>query len=173
MGYNRSVAASVTQANKSAFEFQSFAGIENIKKDENSIRSLKREVGILYDKNGNTVVISHGSSVSVNITSTQMLRAEGGVFSHNHPGGGTFSPADVNSLRRSSLAEIRAVAPEGTYVLEQSYVWPEAWKSEKDIEEAFVRYFNGTEEALPKIQRAHEAFVLFASDHGLIYRLEP
>ena len=172
MGYNRSVAASVTQANKSAFEFQSFAGIENIKKDENSIRSLKREVGILYDKNGNTVVISHGGSVSVNITSTQMLRAEGGVFTHNHPGGGTFSPADVNSLRRSFLAEIRAVAPEGTYVLARPIVWPKELLTKEDIKREFMRYFDEGDAALSNVVRAHSAFEQFALNYGLNYRLE-
>lgn len=79
--------------------------------------SEKVEHAFILDKDGNVKGGFKGGRHSVGVDPS-LLKA-GDTLTHNHPSsyGGTFSPADVAGLTNNKLAEVRAVAKEGTYSL--------------------------------------------------------
>jgi len=83
--------------------------ISNISNIENEIRNQKYETGIVYDKNGNLLLRKDGSETQVGFSPDEIKQMNGGVLTHNHPGGSSFSFDDVNVLRYANLEEVRAV----------------------------------------------------------------
>lgn len=78
---------------------------------------IKREMGFLSAPDGTILAAARGDKTSVGVAYAGSQ--EGLTLTHNHPDkyGGTFSDADISHLTRANLAEIRAVAKEGTYSL--------------------------------------------------------
>lgn len=67
-----------------------------------------------------------GDSGSAVFTPSQIKQMRGGVLTHNHPGAnyGCFSPADIDMLRESHLAEIRVATPTGVFSMQRPKKWP-------------------------------------------------
>lgn len=95
-------------------KIKSLSGFEKLMQ----MNGLNMETAWLSDKDGNIVAGARGNSTSVGVAYPRELQ-KGLTLTHNHPGkyGGTFSTADISHLTRANLAEIRAVAKEGTYSL--------------------------------------------------------
>jgi len=90
--------------------------ISRISATEATIANQRFETGILYDANGNQIAYIDGAKDHVLIPRDLMERAT--VFTHNHPGGSSFSLADVKILSLfSNLNEIRAVSINYLYVM--------------------------------------------------------
>lgn len=93
------------------------AGQRNVNGDvtmssaEKKILSKNHEQLIVVDKYGYVVSVVDGGEHSVGITpkAEKAIRA-GGRVTHNHPNGGTFSPADVISAGTFGTKEIRAAS---------------------------------------------------------------
>lgn len=84
------------------------------------------ENDILYDANGKRIFRKKGDGSSVEFTPSQIKQMRGGVLTHNHPGAdyGCFSPADIDMLRESHLAEIRVATPAGVFSMQRPKRWP-------------------------------------------------
>ncbi|HJA31759.1 MAG TPA: phage minor capsid protein [Candidatus Eisenbergiella pullicola] len=111
--------------------------VERRMRDEKIIQSLKREKAVLYDNRGRRIFQKNGQKHSISFTEKEIGNMKGGVLTHNHPGGATFSPADINMLRTSGLAEIRAVGRDGVYVLKQPKSWSAQIASFADLEKQY------------------------------------
>ena len=92
-------------------------------KDERSIKGSKKEEAVLYDSSGAKVFRKTGEDHLVSFTQEEIRVMRGGVLTHNHPGGASFSVADINMLRQSGLKEIRAVGRDGVYSMKPPKVW--------------------------------------------------
>lgn len=93
------------------------AGSKSVNEDvtmngvENRILDLDHEQLIVVDKYGYVVSVVDGEEHSVGITAkAAQAIASGGRVTHNHPNGGTFSPADVISAGNLGATEIRAAS---------------------------------------------------------------
>ena len=93
------------------------AGSKSVNEDvtmngaEKRILNLDHEQLVVVDKYGYVVSVVDGSEHSVGITDKAAKAiAAGGRVTHNHPNGGTFSPADVISAGNLGATEIRAAS---------------------------------------------------------------
>ncbi|MFT4107734.1 MAG: minor capsid protein [Lacrimispora sp.] len=120
--------------------------IDRRRLDEASIAGHKSEYGILYDASGNRLFKKHGGKHEIVYTPEEALLMRGGVLTHNHPEGATFSPDDISVLGDTGLSELRAIGRDGIYVLKQPKEWPEAintlekmYKEYEDIQKALEK----------------------------------
>lgn len=91
--------------------------VVELREREDLIRRSAIEHAVAYAKNGNRILLKSGSSNHVRFTVTEiaMIKSQGGVvFTHNHPSGNAFSLDDLVLAQVVGLAELRAVAPDGT-----------------------------------------------------------
>jgi len=77
---------------------------------EQAIKSLANEVGVAYDEFGNVVLEKMGSSNAISFTESELKKLAGNVFTHNHPGGKSFSLEDIQFALANKIKEIRAVS---------------------------------------------------------------
>lgn len=95
---------------------------KTLDKLETEALKLDREELKIIDDNGFVVAAVYGDKESVGLSLRAFREVKGKTFTHNHPrerdtlNGGTFSPADINSLK-FGMKELRASAREGTYSL--------------------------------------------------------
>ena len=100
---------------------------QNIGAVETAIRGQDFETGACVTKDGQPILRKDGGKNSVEFTDAEVASLRGGVFTHNHPGGGSFSLDDVAFAGRAGLSEIRAVGPGGQRYRIQSErgeTWP-------------------------------------------------
>jgi NAD+--asparagine ADP-ribosyltransferase len=88
----------------------------NISTVEGSIKSNKSESAAVY-VNGNQILFKDGKKNYVQFTTAEVQAMKGGVLTHNHPSGTSFSDADVALISKHKLKEIRAVSTQYTYSL--------------------------------------------------------
>ena len=90
---------------------------KTLKGIESRTRNLKKEQLRVVDRDGNVVMQKQGDKNSVSYSVGEARdNFPGNVTIHNHPDGGTFSTADFSDFGYGAT-EIRAAAPEGTYML--------------------------------------------------------
>lgn len=124
--------------------------IERRTRDEKIIRGLKKEKAILYDASGSRVFQKNGAEHSVKFTQDEIKKMHGGVLTHNHPEGASFSPADINMMRISGLKEIRAVGRDGVYVLKQPNEWDEKLGNLGEIKKQYAEIEKELEDTMTK-----------------------
>ena len=92
--------------------------VAELREREDLIRRSSIEHGVVYAKSGNRIMLKHGSSDRVRFTREEIdmiKRHSDVVFTHNHPSGRAFSMDDVVWAHHvGTIAELRAVAPDGT-----------------------------------------------------------
>ena len=85
---------------------------------EDEIRNSALETAAGLDAEGNKVFqISSGEVSEVSIPSEELEKLRDGVFTHNHPGGTTFTSDDVDKALRYGFKELRACHSGGAYIL--------------------------------------------------------
>ena len=90
---------------------------KTLKGIERRTRNLKKEQLRVVDRDGNVVMQKQGTKDSVSYKIGEAREHfPGNITIHNHPDGGTFSTADLSDIGHGAT-EIRAAAPEGTYIL--------------------------------------------------------
>lgn len=90
---------------------------KTLKGIESRTRNLKKEQFRVVDREGNVIMQKQGGKDSVSYSVGEARdNFPGNVTIHNHPDGGTFSSADLSDIGYGAT-EIRAAAPEGTYIL--------------------------------------------------------
>lgn len=93
------------------------AQAKTLKNIESRTRNLKKEQYRVVDRDGNVVLQKQGDQHSVSYTIGEAREhIPGNITIHNHPDGGTFSSSDLSDIGHGAT-EIRAAAPEGTYIL--------------------------------------------------------
>lgn len=97
----------------------------------------KIEVSRLYDATGKRLFKKNGDVSSVTFTPDEIKQMQGGILTHNHPGGGCFSPNDINMLRFGKLQEIRAVTPDGIYRMQAPTLWSRSISNLTKINQAY------------------------------------
>ena len=88
---------------------------ETLGKFERRRRKNKIEFGIIIDREGNVIAQVKGNKHSVSFNVSDLKKASGGIVSHNHPNGSSFSIEDVLILLKYKLAELRAIGKEYRY----------------------------------------------------------
>ncbi len=86
---------------------------------EMKIRDQDYESCGAVDANGNLTFTKDGEKDRVGFTKDDKIKCEGTVFTHNHPQGYSFSPADIRWACQSGMKEMRAISKETgkTYVM--------------------------------------------------------
>ena len=82
---------------------------------EDAKRELDYEVGTLLSKDGEVLKVYGGSEHQVSVPDSDKALFEGSVFTHNHPGGRTFTLEDIMEFADANLHEVRASTPQGTF----------------------------------------------------------
>ena len=121
--------------------------VQNLKTTEDKIRNEKFEYSHAFDAMGNPLfVATSGSTEYVEFSKEQIAQMKDGVSTHNHPKGGSFSPADIEFAIEADLREIRAVSPQTgyTFVLKRpKNGWPK---------KAFAKYMASRKKVTDRIQ---------------------
>ncbi len=78
---------------------------------ENEIRYAELETGVFIAPDGGVLLRKQGVADRVGFTVRELRRMGGAIFTHNHPGGGSFSPHDLARAGESGVAELRVVTP--------------------------------------------------------------
>ena len=77
---------------------------------ESRIKNLDHEQLVVIGTDGYVRAVVDGGAHSVGITPKAAEHMKGNIVTHNHPNGGTFSPADIMSGGKMGAGEIRAVS---------------------------------------------------------------
>lgn len=111
---------------------------------ETRTRNLKKEQLRVVDREGNVILTKQGDKHSVSYSVGEARdNFHGNITIHNHPEGGTFSSADLSDIGYGAT-EIRAAAPEGTYILRNMRVG-QKWSDQKSWYEMREDYEKASE----------------------------
>lgn len=89
-----------------------------VRKQEKKIVNKKVEYAYVYDQDGKELFNkSDGKANQVAFTASETAMMKGAVLTHNHPGGSTFSEADIYTLVETGMKEMRATGANGTFFL--------------------------------------------------------
>lgn len=142
--------------------------IERRRLDEASIAGHKSEYAILYDSQGNRLFKKHGGQHEVVYTDKEWALMRGGVSTHNHPLGATFSADDICVLKESGLKEIRAVGRDGVFVMRQPDKWPDEISSQDKI---FAAYENIKKDLEPEFIQAYiDGAIINEHEYSILYQ---
>lgn len=101
---------------------ESSAFKRGLSKVEAGIRYSDVEHLVVLDKDGNEIFRKDGSETSIALSAREERLLKGADATHNHPGGTTFSPEDVESLVDLDMHSLRAVGDDGTtYTLTKQF----------------------------------------------------
>lgn len=90
-----------------------------LSKTESQIRNNSFETAVLVDERGKILLNKSGGASEVRFSKADTAVMKGNVLTHNHPEGGTFSPADIETTVKYGLSEIRAVSSKSSESLKQ------------------------------------------------------
>lgn len=89
---------------------------DNLKTVEAEIRYNDYETGIAFHEDGTELLRKKGNRNSVRYTGIEGLKMENAeVYTHNHPGGSSFSGGDLEFGASLKIKEMRAVGTDYTY----------------------------------------------------------
>lgn len=101
---------------------ESTAFKHSLAKTESNIRYSDVEHFVALDKDGNEVLRGEGGEYSVELSRADERAIRGTSVTHNHPGGTTFSPEDIETMVDLELRSLRAVGSDGsTYTLTRKF----------------------------------------------------
>ena len=104
---------------------------------EEKIRHERLETGTLISADGQTILQRVGEPDRVRFPESALQRGQGATFTHNHPGGTSFSLDDVALAAEFQFGELRVVAPLQRFIMQPGRSWP----SPSDIETAYNDIF--------------------------------
>ncbi|UZR29072.1 structural protein [Methylococcus mesophilus] len=146
---------------------------------EDSIRQQASETGAFFGSEGNVILQRSGKADKVAFTHGELRAMGGSTFTHNHPGGASFSLNDVQMAAEYSLQELRAVT--SLFRHSMSGQWPAADVLDRAFAEELVKAKNAVHDlvitnqlhtSLKGLEIQHLAWVGVANRFGLIYRRE-
>ncbi|MBR4888398.1 MAG: hypothetical protein IKU17_04560 [Clostridia bacterium] len=156
-----------SQASRAVWEERRNRTIFNdIHTDEKNVLLLEKERAIVYDKNGNTILVKTGDAGSVRFSDSQVAKMKDAVLTHNHPSNGPLSDTDIFRLWDTGLAEVRAVTKHGIFSAKQ----PSVWKRIPDRVEMRKLFWEYANLLRPRVRRRMERQQL--SDSEASYLLQ-
>src|SRR5713226_9485735 len=85
---------------------------------ENPIATAPVERAVVFDEAGAVLVDKEGEHAAVSFTPEEVERMRGAaVFTHNHPGGTSFSLPDILMAKRLNIQHMRVVTERALYML--------------------------------------------------------
>lgn len=85
---------------------------------EEQIATAPVEHAVALDEAGTLLVGKKGERAEVSFTPEEVARMRGAaVFTHNHPGGTSFSLPDILMAKRLNIGELRVVTEQALYIL--------------------------------------------------------
>ena len=142
--------------------------IERRRLDEASIAGHKNEYGILYDSKGNRMFKKRGTKDEITYTDDEWVKMPGGVLTHNHPSGATFSDADIFMLYTSGLKELRAIGRDGVYVMRRPPVWPFEINTMDKITDEYKSIMADLKEEM--MRDCNAGIIVYAEDYSIEYQ---
>lgn len=161
-------------------QVQTIAGVES------QIAELPTEHAAGIDNQGNLLFQKAGGESEVNLSYDELAITRGGVFTHNHPAGVSFSVDDVQTAWRFGFAQMRAVTTQHVHIVEPpAGGWPDPARFDRLVIPAIQKHANAiAAEWNPRIARRelsqeqanrdfdHELWLRVAGDVGFRYRRE-
>ncbi len=86
--------------------------IKALQQKELEISKRSEEHSVIFDQHGNIILEKKGTQDYVDFTDTEVAKMLGKILTHNHSGGSSFSPGDINFAIANNLKEMRAVGKE-------------------------------------------------------------
>lgn len=135
----------------------------------------------LFASTGAIVSRSTGTPNQVRFAGAALVGTRGTVFTHNHPGNGTFSLPDVEAAIDSDLVELRAVGPTLRHRLWPERFWPTKQALRQEIgriapaagSRAARAVANGAIDQTRIVEETeHQIWVLVSKSLGLHYKRE-
>jgi hypothetical protein len=112
LGFPRQAPDTSTAARKAAVAF------------ENSVRNDVVENGAFFKWDGTVILQKVGLPDRIPFSPAELARGMNSLFTHNHPGGLSFSPLDIQIAILYRLTEIRAVSPGWRHIMRPTASWP-------------------------------------------------
>jgi SPP1 gp7 family putative phage head morphogenesis protein len=149
---------------------------------EDGIRRDALETGAFIDTSGNVMLRKQGAPDRVTFTIHELFNKRGTTFTHNHPGGASFSAADLNLFAVFEFGEMRAITTNARHIVRPLGLrWPnpnaltdlddEALKSAQEIVNKMIAT-GQLERGLFELEVSHQ-YVLFLSQRtGFFYLRE-
>jgi len=95
-----------------------------VRNKESVIANLDHEKCFVFDKAGKVVFEKTGKENRIEFSNEEMDKLQGTeIFTHNHPGGGSFSPEDIQFTWLRQIKEIRAVCTDYEYSAKITKEW--------------------------------------------------
>ncbi len=149
-------------------------------KIEDEIRRDSKETGAFFAADGRELLRRQGEPDMVTFLESELSQLRGATFTHNHPGGGGPSVADVALASEFGFAEARAVTSEFRHSLSGLPALPAAqWQREYDATEGVVasalRESVRTGALHPAdfgVETRHRAWASLARSLGFVYTRE-
>lgn len=88
-----------------------------VRTHEAQIRDLPYENCFAFADDGTIVLQKSGTVNQIEISDAEGRLLKGTVFTHNHPGGTSFSSADIHTACMLELREVRATGKYRTYIM--------------------------------------------------------
>ena len=139
----------------------------------------------MYKESGDILFKKKGNSNSVAFTKKELKQMKGKVVTHNHPSNSCFSSEDIEILRTTKAAEMRAATKFGTYVINPPMKWVDEVANFEKIDKIYNDCLdNAISKAKDKAAREgkHLLYYLqeaevegtkeFCKSYGLKFRLE-
>jgi hypothetical protein len=86
-----------------------------IRKAEKEIQSRETEKAFAFSADGDPIFEKEGKGNFTSFTRDELKSMTNGILVHNHPGGQSFSPSDIELANDCNLAEVRVVTKGHVY----------------------------------------------------------
>lgn len=126
---------------------------------EDLVRGEKNEFGAFIGQDGAVLLRRAGQPDKVSYFEDELLQMRGATFTHNHPGGLSFSVADVRIASFAGLSELRAVAPHYRHMMAPKGRWP----AEADIKQAYAHELAAAQRDVDTMVKSGEMSVKYAT----------
>lgn len=148
---------------------------------EEKIRRNDMETGIAIDADGSVLLSRKGRADQVGFTESEFRVMRGTLFTHNHPGNGTFSIEDGARAHEANFVELRAVGPNLRYIMQAPNGWPteaQLNQSKKSLTPLLQKKVDAMinvgelEKKFAQQEMEHQFWVEVAKKYGMLYTRE-
>ena len=139
--------------------------------EEATLTDPEHEQARVFDHNGHVLHAEEGDLKAVTMPVEKARLARAGTVSHTHPEGGTFSIDDLKFAYTYRVKELRAIAPEGTYVMMATGKQFDPVKF-RNVQLAWSRLITGITNK-DTAAAVHKMMKTIAKENGFVYGIVP
>lgn len=148
---------------------------------EDAIRRDSLEIGVFIAPDGQVLLRRQGQPDRIVFLESELLQMRGATFTHNHPGGSSFSISDVDTAKFAMLLEARAVTAEFRHIMRDLAKVPslgviEGFRQQNQaalvqtVKDMVMRGIIRPAEAQMELE--HQFWVALSQQFGFLYRRE-